>query len=197
MPSLNQMTSSNPKMDSTFTSVQFSHSVVSNSLQPHGLQPPCPSPTPGACSNSNPLSQWCYPTISSLVIPFSSCLQSVPGSGSFPRSQFFASGGQSIGVLASASVLPMNIQGWFPLRWIGLISLQSKGLFSCRCPLFLPAFAHGVFISCAFCDFLKKLTTCSCSLGNSLGVSLRYGLKVIFSVLGYLSELPIQNYVKF
>ena len=131
MPPLNQMTSSNPKMESTFTSVQFSRSVVSNSLQPHGLQhtrPPCPSPTPGACSNSSPLSQWCYPTISSSVIPFSSCLQSFPGSGSFPRSQFFTSGGQSIGVLASASVLPMNIQGWFPLRWIGLISLQSKGL---------------------------------------------------------------------
>ena len=102
-----------------------------NSLQPHGLQharPPCPSPTPGACSNSCPLSCWCHPSISCSVIPFSSCLQSFPASGSFPRDQFFASGSQSIGVSASASVLPMNIQGWFPLGWTGWISLQSKGL---------------------------------------------------------------------
>ena len=107
----------------------FSHSVVSDSLRPHGLQHtrlPCPSPTPGACSNSCPLSQWCHPAISSSVIPFSSCLQSFPASGSFPMSQVFTSGGQSIG--ASASVLPMNIQDWFPLRLTGLISLQSKGL---------------------------------------------------------------------
>ena len=112
-------------------SVQFSHSVVSNSLWPHGLQHtrlPCPSPTPGAYSNSCPLSWWCYPTISSSVVPFSSCLQSFPASGSFPMSQFFASGGISIGVSASASVLPMNIQDWFPLGWTGWISLQSKGL---------------------------------------------------------------------
>ena len=104
-------------------------SVVSNSLRPHGLQdarPPCPSPTAGACSNSFPSSQWCHPTISSCVIPFSSCLQSFPASGSFQMSQFFASGGQSIGVSASASVLPMNIQHWFPLGLTGLISLQSK-----------------------------------------------------------------------
>ena len=102
---------------------------MSNSLRPHGLQYTrlrCPSPTPGACSNSCPLSQWCHPTISSSVIPFSSCLQSCPASGSFPMSQFFTSGGQSIGV--SASVLPMNIHNWFPLRWTGWISLQSKGL---------------------------------------------------------------------
>ena len=111
--------------------VQFSCSVVSDSLQPHGLQhvrPHCPSPTPGACSNSCPSSQWCHPTISSSVIPFSSCLQSFPASGSFQMSQFFTSGGQSIGVSASASVLPMNIQDWFPLGWTGLISLPSKGL---------------------------------------------------------------------
>ena len=109
------------------------HSVVSDSLWPHGLQHyrlPCPSPTPGAGSNSCPLSQWCHPTISSSVIPFSSCLQSFPASGSFPMSQFFASGGQSIGVSASASVLPMNIQDWFPLGWTGWISSQSKGLSS-------------------------------------------------------------------
>ena len=106
---------------------QFSHSVA-NSLRPHGLQharPPCPSPTHGACSNSWPLSWWCHPTISSSVIPLSSCLQSFPASGSFPMSQFFTSGGQSIG--ASASVLPMNIHDWFPLGLTGLI-LQFKGL---------------------------------------------------------------------
>ena len=113
------------------SSVQFSRSVVSNSLQPHGLQharPPCPSPTPGACSNSCPSRWWCHPTISSSVVPFSFRLQSFPASESFQMSQFFASGGQSIGVSASASVLPMNIQYWFPLRLTGLIALQSKGL---------------------------------------------------------------------
>ena len=111
--------------------VQFSHSVVSDSLWPRGLQHtrlPCPSPTPRACSNSSPLSRWCYPTISSSVVPFSSCLQSFPASGSFQMSQFFTSGGQSIGVSSSTSVLPMNIQVWFPLGWTGWISLQSKGL---------------------------------------------------------------------
>ena len=116
---------------SKFNSVQFSHSVVSDSLWPHGLQHtrlPCPSPTPGAYSNSCSLSQWYHPTISSSVISFSSCLQSFPASGSFPLSQFFTSGGQSIGVSASASVLPMNIQAWFPLGLTGLIALQSKGL---------------------------------------------------------------------
>ena len=112
------------------TSVQFTRSVVSNSLQSHGLQhtrPACPSPTPGVYSNLGPLSPWCHPTISSSVIFFSH-LQSYPASGSFPISQFFASGGQSIGVSASASVLPMNIQDWFPLGWTSWISLQSKGL---------------------------------------------------------------------
>ena len=113
------------------TSVQFSRSVMSNSLRPHGLQhtrPPCPSPTPRVYSNSCPLSQWCHPTISSSVVPFSSCLQSFPASGSFQMSQLFASGGQSIGVSASASVLPMNIQDLFPLGWTGWISLKSRGL---------------------------------------------------------------------
>ena len=89
---------------------------------------PCPSPTPGACSNSCPLSRWCHPAISSSVIPFSSCLQSFPASGSFQMSHFFASGGQNIGVSASASVLPMNIQDWFPLGLTGWISLLPKGL---------------------------------------------------------------------
>ena len=108
---------------------QFSCSVMSDSLRPHGPQhvrPPCPSPTPEACSNSCPFWWWCYPTISSCVIPFFSCLQSFPASGSFLMSQLFASGGQSIG--ASASVLPMSIQDWFPSGLTGLISLQSKGL---------------------------------------------------------------------
>ena len=113
------------------SSVQFSRSVVFDSLQPHEPQharPPCLSPTPGAYSNSCPLSWWCNPTISSFVVPFSSCLQYFPALGSFPMSQFFASGDQSIGVSASASVLPMNIQDWFPLGWTGWISLQPKGL---------------------------------------------------------------------
>ena len=112
-------------------SVQFSCSVVSYSMQPHGLQhtrPPCPSPTPGVYPKSCPLSWWCHPTISSSVVPFSSHLQSFPASRSFSMSQFFTSGGQSIGVSASASVLPMNIQDWSPLGWTGWISLQSKGL---------------------------------------------------------------------
>ena len=111
--------------------VQFSHSVVSNSLRTHELQhtrPPCPSPTPVVYPNSCPSSRWCHPAISSSVIPFSSCPLSLPASGSFPMSQLFAWDGQSIGVSASASVLPMNIQGWFPLGWTGWISLQSKGL---------------------------------------------------------------------
>ena len=111
--------------------VQFSHSAVFNSLQPHGLQharPPCPSPTPGAYSNSRPFSQWCHPTISSCIVPFSSHLQSFPASGSFQMSRFFASGGRSIGVSASTSVLPVNIQDWYPLGLTSWISLQSKGL---------------------------------------------------------------------
>ena len=125
------------------SSVQFSHSVVSDSLWLHRLQHtslPCPSPTPGAYSNWCLVSRWCHATISSTVIPFSSHLQFFPASGSFPMSPFFASGGQSIGVSASnwnwtsswcsasASVLPMNIQDWSPLGWTGWISLQSKGL---------------------------------------------------------------------
>ena len=116
---------------SEFSSVQFSCSVMSDSLQPHGLQharPPCPSPTPGVYPDSCPLSWWCHLTISSPVIPFSSCLQSFPTSGSFPMSHLFTSGGQSMGVSASTSVLPMNIQDWSPLGWTGWISLQSKGL---------------------------------------------------------------------
>ena len=114
-----------------FSSVQFSRSGMSDSLPPHEPQharPPRPSPTPRVYPNSFSLSQWCHPTISSSVVPFSSCLQSFPASGSFPMNQLFTSGGQSIGVSASTSVLPMNIQDWFPLGWTGWISLQSKGL---------------------------------------------------------------------
>ena len=111
--------------------VQFSHSVVSDSLRLCGSQhtrPPCPSPTPGVYSNSCPSSQWCHPAISSSVVPFSSCPQSLPAPESFPMSQLFAWGGQSTGVPALASVFPMNTQNWSPLEWTGWISLQSKGL---------------------------------------------------------------------
>ena len=116
---------------SLFSSVQISHSVVSDSLQPHELQhtrPPCPSPTPGVHPNSCPLSGWCHPAISSSVIPFSSCPQSLPAFESFPMSQLFAWGGQSTGVSALASFLPVNTQDLSPSEWTGWISLQSKGL---------------------------------------------------------------------
>ena len=112
-------------------SVQFSRSVVSNSSRPHESQharPPCPSPTPGVHSDSRPSSQWCHPAMTSSVVPFSSCPQSLPASESFPMSQLFAWGGLSIGVSASASVLPMNNQDWSPLGLTSLISLLSKGL---------------------------------------------------------------------
>ena len=113
------------------SSIQFSCLVMADSLEPHELQharPPCPSPTPGIHPNSCPLSRWCHPAISSSVVPFSSCPQSFPASESLPMSQLFAWGGQSIGVSASASVLPINTQGWSPSEWTGWISLQSKGL---------------------------------------------------------------------
>ena len=114
-----------------FSSVQFSHSVMSDSLQPHEPQNarhPCPSPTPEVYSNSGPSSQWCHPGMSSSIVPFSSWPQSFPASGSFPISQLFTWGGQSIGVSASTSVFPMNTQDGSPLGWTGWISLQSKGL---------------------------------------------------------------------
>ena len=120
-----------PHISVQSSSVQFSHSVMTNSLWSHGLQharPPCPSPTPGVYSNWCPLSRWCHPTISSSAVPFSSCLQSCSASVSFQMSQFFTSDGQNIGVSASTSVLPINFQYWFPLGWTGWISLQSKGL---------------------------------------------------------------------
>ena len=115
----------------TFSSVQFSRSILSDSLRPHELQharPPCPSPTSGVYSNSCPSSRWCHPAISSSVAPFSSWPQSLPASQSFPMSQLFSWGGQSTGVSASTSVLPMNTQDWSPLGWTGWISLQSKAL---------------------------------------------------------------------
>ena len=116
---------------SLISSVQFSRSVMSGSLQPHELQharPPCPSPTPRVHSDSRPSSPWCHPAISSSVIPFSSCPQSLPASGSFPMSQLFSWGGQSTGVSVLASFLPKKSQGWSPSEWTGWISLQSKGL---------------------------------------------------------------------
>ena len=131
VPHVTRHEADNSVINSSFSSVQSSHSVVSDSLWAYESQhnrPPCPSPTPRVCSNSHPLGRWCHPAISSSVVPFSSCPQSLPASGSFPMSQLFAWGGQSIGVWASASVLPMNTQDWSPLRWTGWISLQSKGL---------------------------------------------------------------------
>ena len=118
-------------LEMAFRSVQFSRSVMSESLRPHESQharPPCPSLTPGVHSNSCPSSQWCHPAISSSVVPFSSCLQSLPASESFPMSQLFAWGGQSTGVSAFASFLPKKSQGWSPSEWTGWIPLQSKGL---------------------------------------------------------------------
>ena len=115
----------------TSSSIQFGHSVVSDSLRPYEskhTRPPCPSPTPGVHSNSHPSSRWCHPTISSSVVPFSSCPQSLPASESFPMSQLFIWDGQSTGVSALASFLPKNIQDWSPLEWTGWISLQPKGL---------------------------------------------------------------------
>ena len=127
----NNFQGSGVELSIQFSSVQFSRSVMSEYLQPHELQhvrPPCPSPTPRIYSNSCPSSRWCHPTISSSVVPFSSCPQSLPASGSFPTSQLFAWGGQSIGVTASASVIPVNTQKWSPLGWTGWMSLQSKRL---------------------------------------------------------------------
>ena len=132
LASLDPKTLDTPCLWKPVSSVQFSRSIMSDSLWPHELQharPPCPSlPAPKVYPNPCPLSRWCHPTILSSVVPFSSCPQSFPASGSFQISQLFESGGQSIGVSASASVLPMNTQNWFPLRWTCWISLQSKGL---------------------------------------------------------------------
>ena len=131
LTSLTFLLSRNFQVVSVICSVHFSRSVMSDSLQlnePQHARPPCPSPTPGVHPNPCPLCRWCHPTISSSVAPFSSCPQPFPASGSFPISQLFTSGGQSIGVSASTSVLPMNTQDWFPLGWTGWVSLQSNGL---------------------------------------------------------------------
>ena len=139
-----------------FSSVQFSRSVVSDSLRPHESQharPPCPSPTPGVHSDSRPLSQWCHPAISSFVIPFSSCTQSLPASESFPVSQLFTRGGQSTGVSVLASFLPKKCQGWSPSEWTGWLSLQSKGLSG--------VFSNTTAQSTVFAD---NLWTCPCVL---------------------------------
>ena len=153
---------------------------MSNSLLPHGLQHtrlPWPSPTPGSYSNSCPLSQWCHPTISSFVIPFSFRLQTLPASGSFQISQFFASGGQSIGVSASASVLPMNIQDWFPLGLTDWISLQSKGL--------PRVFSKTTVQKHQFFKLVPKCKFLSCQFfTNALFLCLK-GIKALWSLLWF------------
>ena len=139
---------------------QFSCSVLSNSLQPHGLQHtrlPCPSPTPRTCSNSCPSSQWSHPTILSSVVPFSSCLQSFPASESFPVSQFFTSGGQSLGVSASASVLPMNIQDWFPLGWTENQLTETTQILFSDPHSGLPFRRHSLFDHCWFSSLTFKV----------------------------------------
>ena len=170
----------------TFISAQFSRSVMSDSLWPHETQharPPCPSPTPGVYPNSCPLSRWCHLTISSSVIPFSSCLQSFPTSGSFQMSQLFTLGGENIGVSASTSVLPMNTQDW-SIGWTGWISLQSKGLsrvFSnttihkhqflafFMVQLSYPYMTTGKIIALTIWTFVRK--SCLCFLICCLGLS--------------------------
>ena len=151
-------------------SVQFSRSVVSHSLRPHGLQHarfPCPSPTPGIYSC--PSSQWCHPTISSSV-PFSSCLQSFPASGCFKVSQFFTSGGQSIGVSASTSVLPMNIQDWFPLEWTGWISLEPKGLSRVFSSTTVQFFSNTTVLQCS-AFFMVQLSHPYMTTGKTIALT--------------------------
>ena len=164
---------------------------MSDFLQPHGLQHarlPCHSPTPGVYSNSCTLSQWCHPIISSSVIPFSSCLQSFPPSGSFLRSQFFASGGQSIGASASASVLPMNIQDWFPLGWTGWISLQSEGLSRV---FFNTTIQTQQFFGAQTC-FIVQLSHPYMTAGKTIALTrLAFVGKVMSLLLNMLSRLVI------
>ena len=159
---------------------------MSDSLQPHGLhhtRPPCPSPTPRVYSNSCPLSRWCHPTNLSFVVPFSSCLQSFPEWGSF---QFFTSGGQSIGVSASASVLPMNIQDWFPLGWTGWISLQSKGL-----SLFQHHSSKASILQCS-AFFIVQLSHPYMTTGKTTALTRRTFVGKVMSLLFHmLSRLVI------
>ena len=167
------------------SSVQFSRSVVSDSLWPHELQharPPCPSPTPRVYPNSCPLNRWCHPAISSSVVPFSSCPQSLPASESFPMSQLFAWGGQSTGVSTSASLLPKNTQDWSPLEWTGWISLQSKGLSRVFCCSILQ---HSAF-------FTVQLSHQYMTTGKTIALT-RWTFvgKVMSLVLNMLSRLAI------
>ena len=159
---------------------------MSDSLQPYKLQHarlPCPSPTPEACSNPCPSSRWCHPTVSSSVVPFSSHLQSFPASGSFPVSQFFASGGQSIGVSASAWDFPMNIRDWFPLGWTGWISLQSKGL--SRVPSNTTVLQHSAF-------FIVQLSHPYMTTGKTIALTRQTFVgKVMSLVFSMLSRLVI------
>ena len=167
---------------------QFSHSVMSNSLQPHEPQhtrPPCPSPTPRVHPNPCPLCQWCHPTISSSVDPFSSCPQSFPASGSFQMSQLFTSGGQSIGVSASTSVLPMNSQDWSPLGWINWISLQSKGLSRVFSNTTVQKHQHSAF-------FIVQLSHSYMTTGKTIALTRRTFVDKVMSLLfSMLSRLVI------
>ena len=174
-----------------FSSAQFSCSVVSDSLWPHGLQHaklPCPSPTPGAYSNSCPLSWWCHPTISS-VVPFSSHLQSFPASGSFQISQLFASGVQSIGVSASTSVPPMNTQDWSPVGWTGWISLQSMGLSR----VFSNTTVQNHQFFCAQLSF--QLSHSHMTTGKTIALTRRTFVGRVMSLLfNMLSSLPKEKW---
>ena len=164
------------------SSVQFSHSVVSNSLwshEPQHVRPPCLSRTPRVYTNSCPLSQWCHPTISSSVVPFSSCLQSFPASGSFQMNQLFVSGGQSTGVSASTSVLPMNTQNWSPLGWTGWISLQSKGL--SRVFSNTTVQKHQIFSTSTF--FIVQLSHPYMTTGKTIGLTRRTFVDKVMSLL--------------
>ena len=148
-----------------YSSVQFSRSVMSDSLRPHESQhtrPPCPLPSPGVHANSRPSNRWCHPAISSSVVPFSSCPQSLPASGSFPISQLFAWGGQSIGVSASASVLPMNVQDWSPLEWTGWISCNCGSMYKHVCRLIWLLLDGGTFV----CALFSRVYTQLLSLTN-------------------------------
>ena len=164
------------------SSVQFSYSVMSNSLwshEPQHVRPPCLSRTPRVYTNSCPLSQWCHPTISSSVVPFSSCLQSFPASGSFQMNQLFVSGGQSTGVSASTSVLPMNTQNWSPLGWTGWISLQSKGL--SRVFSNITVQKHQIFSTSTF--FIVQLSHPYMTTGKTIGLTRRTFVDKIMSLL--------------
>ena len=183
------------------SSVQFSHSVMSDSLRPHGLQHArllCPLPAPGACSNSCQLSWWCHPIISSSIVSFSSCFQFFPASGSFPVSQFFASGAQSIGVSTLASVLPMNIQDLFPLRLTGFISLWSNFFFFLIMDSVSERFTNGSLIVCprkpnlSFLHFYLAIWFW-CILGSHLDERSSLGLEASFSSHTYYINPVMYN----